>query len=332
MMAGNPNWWRINGMHPQSQQQISSTHLPTASTQYLYGSSSLSSNSSSDHHLNQECPVRSWSQLLLGELTGDEDRFGTTLLQQKKLENWEDQVLNSLSFRVPVVDVKQESNHFYRQIDDEFRACKSSWPQVIPVSSPNSCITSLSNSILNFSSAKENRKNQNPADQYSSECNSTSTGGVSKKPRVQQSSTQPALKVRKEKLGDRITALHQLVSPFGKTDTASVLSEAIGYIRFLQAQIEALCSPYTRNESGNIGHQQSVQERNCLFPEEPVQFFNEIGYEGREASKQGKQSQVNDLTSRGLCLVPVSFTQHVGNDIDGASDCWTPALGGGFSM
>ncbi|KAL2462664.1 transcription factor bHLH [Forsythia ovata] len=298
-MAGNPNWWRINGMHPQSQQQITSTHLSTASTQ--------------------------------GELTGDEDRFGTTLLQQKKLENWEDQVLNSSSFRVPVVDVKQESNHFYRQIDDEFQACKSSWPQVIPVSSPNSCITSLSNSILNFSSAKENRKKQNP-DQYSSECNSTSTGGVSKKPRVQQSSTQPALKVRKEKLGDRITALHQLVSPFGKTDTASVLSEAIGYIRFLQAQIEALCSPYMRNESGNIGHQQSVQERNCLFPEEPVQFFNEIGYEGREASKQGKQSQVNDLTSRGLCLVPVSFTQHVGNDIDGASDCWTPALGGGFSM
>ncbi|GMH25177.1 hypothetical protein Nepgr_027020 [Nepenthes gracilis] len=44
-------------------------------------------------------------------------------------------------------------------------------------------------------------------------------------------------KVRKEKLGDRIAALHQLVSPFGKTDTASVLTEAIGYIQFLQDQI-----------------------------------------------------------------------------------------------
>ncbi|KAL8522415.1 hypothetical protein ACS0TY_012527 [Phlomoides rotata] len=58
-------------------------------------------------------------------------------------------------------------------------------------------------------------------------CNSTSSGGVSKKPRVQQSSPQPAQEVRKEKSGDRISALHQLVSPFGKTDTTSVLSEAL---------------------------------------------------------------------------------------------------------
>ncbi|XP_022889656.1 transcription factor bHLH68-like isoform X2 [Olea europaea var. sylvestris] len=297
-MAGNPNWWRINGMHQQySQQQISSSHLSTASSEYL------------------------------GGFTGDEDRFDTILLQRKKLENWEDQILNSSSFRVPAREVKQERGHIYSQVDDEFQACKSSWPQVIPVSSPNSYITSLSNSILNFSNAKGNRKTP---DQYSTECNSTITGGISKKPRVQQLSTQPALKVRKEKLGDRITTLHQLVSPFGKTDTASVLSETIGYIRFLQAQIEALYSPYMRNGSGNTGRQLSVQERNCLFPDEPVQFFNEIGCEGREASKQGKQSQVNDLRSRGLCLVPVSFTQHVGHDINGGSDCWTPALGGGF--
>lgn len=111
-----------------------------------------------------------WLQLFYlfrGGFTGDEDMFGTTLLQQKALENGEDKVLNSSSFRVPVLDVKQESTHYYRQVDDEFQACKSSWPQLIPVSSPNSCITSLSNSFLNFSSSKGNRKNQNP-DQYSS--------------------------------------------------------------------------------------------------------------------------------------------------------------------
>ncbi|CAL8176424.1 unnamed protein product [Prunus armeniaca] len=51
---------------------------------------------------------------------------------------------------------------------------------------------------------------------------------------------------RKNKSGPRSrsrpleTALHQLVSPFGKTDTASVLLEAIGYIRFLQGQIEVI--------------------------------------------------------------------------------------------
>ncbi|KAK4765306.1 hypothetical protein SAY86_026396 [Trapa natans] len=41
-------------------------------------------------------------------------------------------------------------------------------------------------------------------------------GGAQKKARVQPSSAQSTIKVRKEKLGDRITALHQLVSPFGK--------------------------------------------------------------------------------------------------------------------
>ncbi|OMO84495.1 hypothetical protein COLO4_22016 [Corchorus olitorius] len=39
----------------------------------------------------------------------------------------------------------------------------------------------------------------------------------------------PTLKVRKEKLGDRIAALQKMVAPFGKTDTASVLTEAIGH-------------------------------------------------------------------------------------------------------
>ncbi|RID51369.1 hypothetical protein BRARA_H02039 [Brassica rapa] len=61
---------------------------------------------------------------------------------------------------------------------------------------------------------------------------------ASKKPRVESRSSCPPFKVRKEKLGDRIAALQQLVSPFGKTDTASVLMEAIGYIKFLQSQIE----------------------------------------------------------------------------------------------
>ncbi|KAM0953583.1 putative transcription factor bHLH family [Dioscorea sansibarensis] len=56
--------------------------------------------------------------------------------------------------------------------------------------------------------------------------------------------------VRKsQKLGDKITALQQLVSPFGKTDTASVLHEATICIRALHEQIQALSSPYFQNKS-----------------------------------------------------------------------------------
>ncbi|XLU57370.1 hypothetical protein S245_052018, partial [Arachis hypogaea] len=41
-----------------------------------------------------------------------------------------------------------------------------------------------------------------------------------------------------------------------ETDTASVLLKAIGYIRFLQSQIEALSLPYLSNGSRNTRHQQ----------------------------------------------------------------------------
>ncbi|CAL9206913.1 unnamed protein product, partial [Musa hybrid cultivar] len=71
-----------------------------------------------------------------------------------------------------------------------------------------------------------------------------------KKARTETPSPLPTFKVRKEKLGDRITALQQLVSPFGKTDTASVLQEAIEYIKFLHDQVRVLSAPYLKN-----GHQ-----------------------------------------------------------------------------
>ncbi|XVE52064.1 hypothetical protein DITRI_Ditri02bG0090900 [Diplodiscus trichospermus] len=298
MMAGNPSWW---SMHPPSQQP-SALLTPAPSPfppQYVLGSPNLPPTSFPDH--NQELP-QSWSQLLLGGLSGEEERFGSTShFQQKRLEIWENQILNP-SQRFPAVDVKQEvtqNNNLYSQGDDEFQASRpaAAWSQIIPVSSPRSCITSLSSNMLDFSYNKATEgSNTQPLD-HSPECNSTATGGMSKKARVQPSSSQPPLKVRKEKLGDRITALHQLVSPFGKTDTASVLLEAIGYIRFLQGQIEALSSPYLGTASPNTRNQQSDKPK--------------------------------DLRSRGLCLVPVSCTQQVGSD--NGADYWAPAaFGGGF--
>ncbi|XP_038718405.1 transcription factor bHLH68-like isoform X3 [Tripterygium wilfordii] len=269
MMAGNPSWW---SMYPPQYVVGSATSLPLNS--FLPD--------------NQEPPHQSWSQLLLGGLSagGGEERFGLVHFQPRRLENWDDQILNyHPSPRMVPVDhdhVKQEiskNSNFYSYGEDEFQATRpaAAWSQqVMPA-------------------------NRHPADQSSEQCNSTATGGVCKKARVQASSSQPPLKVRKEKLGDRITALHQLVSPFGKTDTASVLLEALGYIRFLQGQIEALSSPY-------MGTASSSNIRNQHF--------------------EGGEDEPRDLKSRGLCLVPVSFTQHVGSE--NGADYWAPAVGGGF--
>ncbi|RWW15843.1 hypothetical protein BHE74_00040600 [Ensete ventricosum] len=102
------------------------------------------------------------------------------------------------------------------------------------------------------------------------------------------------IQVRKEKLGDRITALQQLVSPFGKTDTASVLHETIEYIKFLHDQVGVLSAPYM---------QASDKPKDC---------------EGRNLN----------LRSRGLCLIPISSTFAVANEIP--TDCWTPSFIGTF--
>ncbi|XP_042393321.1 transcription factor bHLH112-like isoform X1 [Zingiber officinale] len=124
-----------------------------------------------------------------------------------------------------------------------------------------------------------------------------------KKTRIEAPSA--TFKVRKEKLGDRITALQQLVSPFGKTDTASVLHEAIEYIKFLHNQVRVLSAPYLKN-----GH--------------PVPQMKDP-----EKSKECV-AQNQDLRSRGLCLVPISSTFAVANEIP--TDFWTPTfMGGGFS-
>ncbi|WJX50413.1 hypothetical protein P8452_36720 [Trifolium repens] len=93
-------------------------------------------------------------------------------------------------------------------------------------------------------------------------------------------------KDRKEKLGERIVALQQLVSPYGKTDTSSVLKEAMDYIEFLHKQL--LSAPY-------------------LEASPPTQM-------------QGTESC--SLRSRGLCLVPVSFT--IGVAEGNGADIWAP--------
>ncbi|XP_041992672.1 transcription factor bHLH112-like [Salvia splendens] len=122
-----------------------------------------------------------------------------------------------------------------------------------------------------------------------------------KRPRIETPSPLPTFKVRKEKLGDRITALQQLVSPFGKTDTASVLHEAIEYIKFLHDQVNSLSTPYLKYGSP------SVQA-------------------GEKAKDEEGVTKV--LKTQGLCLVPISSTFPVA--AEATSDFWTPTFTGSF--
>ncbi|XP_057546473.1 transcription factor bHLH153 isoform X2 [Amaranthus tricolor] len=95
-------------------------------------------------------------------------------------------------------------------------------------------------------------------------------------------------KERKEKLGEKITTLQQLVSPYGKTDTASVLLEAMEYIRFLHEQVKVLSAPYLQNTP-------------ATNMEELVHY---------------------SLRSKGLCLVPIECT--AGLPGSNGADIWAP--------
>ncbi|KAJ4794494.1 basic helix-loop-helix (bHLH) DNA-binding superfamily protein [Rhynchospora pubera] len=251
----------------------------------------------------------SLSQLLLSGVLPEEERYAYTIASQsRKLENWDVKSANKPDQYV-YNGAAANGNH------EEIQGPKSQWNQLLPASSPRSCITttSLGSNMLDFSNNIPDRRPHQSDN--SSECNSTATGSALKKARVQvTSSAQSTLKVRKERLGDRITALHQIVSPFGKTDTASVLQETIGYIRFLVSQIEALTDPYLGHGPTTKTMQPVQGERNCLFPEYPGQV--------------GKEEKPKDLKSRGLCLVPVSCTSHLGTDT--TADYWPAALGTAF--
>ncbi|XVE74615.1 hypothetical protein DITRI_Ditri12bG0031600 [Diplodiscus trichospermus] len=126
---------------------------------------------------------------------------------------------------------------------------------------------------------------------------------VLKKPK-HENSTASSVKTHapKVKLGDRIATLQQIVSPFGKTDTASVLLEAIGYINFLQEQVQLLCNSYVKPNS------------------------HKDPWGSLDRKHENRDMKV-DLRSKGLCLFPVSCTPQVYHENTG-SDYWTPTYRG----
>ncbi|KAL2495208.1 transcription factor bHLH [Forsythia ovata] len=150
--------------------------------------------------------------------------------------------------------------------------------------------------------AKANKREK--AQDSNSIANKSSNEPTFKRPRVETPLPLPTFKVRKEKLGDRITALQQLVSPFGKTDTASVLQEAIEYIKFLHDQVSVLSTPYMKNVAPPVQRQQPASKL------------------------KDQQGSKHDLKSQGLCLVPISSTFPI--SAENTTDFWTSTFGGRF--
>jgi hypothetical protein len=115
-----------------------------------------------------------------GLSASDEDSFRLNHFQAKKLENWEDHILNQ-SPRVPIItdvikqEVSQNSNLYGLGDHEEFQAPLTPRPppawsqQIMPISSSRSCVTSISNNnILDFS-YKNNLDGRNQHPDHSSE-------------------------------------------------------------------------------------------------------------------------------------------------------------------
>ncbi|KAI6676367.1 hypothetical protein NL676_037163 [Syzygium grande] len=142
-------------------------------------------------------------------------------------------------------------------------------------------------SLLKSTPLNEWNKNKRKRTLSDEEPHEVKNGSV----KVQQCRMEVPVK-RSQKIGDKITALQKLVSPYGKTDTASVLQEASLYIKLLQEQIQNLFQMLSNSYSSI----RAIQPQPCL---------------GVELNGERKL----DLRSRGLCLVPVSSIQKMSSEI-----------------
>ncbi|THU60968.1 hypothetical protein C4D60_Mb07t18330 [Musa balbisiana] len=164
----------------------------------------------------------------------EEEKYGLTPPQIGKMKNWEDRLVYPSTAPAHMSDIKQEisgNGYLHSGGNEEIQASKSPWSRIIPSSSPESCIAaSFGRSMLDFSNKSERMHHQ----------------------------PDNSPEVRKEKLGDRITALHQIVSPFGK------LLNGNGSKKRGRPDQEGNCEPKKDLRSRGL----------CLVP---VSFFLDVG-------------------------------------------------------
>ncbi|XP_057428291.1 transcription factor bHLH113 isoform X2 [Lotus japonicus] len=258
-----------------------------------------------DHVTTPITPGTSFSQLLFGDdddVVHDEKAFAFGTVDQTFNNNNNNNLsTNSSLFSIHNTPKMLCFGNNYQNEGDLMNNVTPQKSSIITSSDNNSSSASNScNTSFNYSLPMSNslQKKRNGSGQ---EPGTTANVGRQKPPYKKTKAENPTSTghaKRKEKLGERIAALQQLVSPFGKTDTASVLHEATGYIKFLQDQVQVLCSPYLQRLPS------------CS---QPGDGDNDGGEE--EAEKL-------NLRSRGLCLIPVSCTVHVAST--NGADFWSP--------
>ncbi|RWW24531.1 hypothetical protein GW17_00011175, partial [Ensete ventricosum] len=254
----------------------------------------------------------------------EEAKYGLTPSQTRKMKNWEDRLVYP-STAPHMADIKQEisrNGYLHSHGSEEIQASKSPWSRIIPSSSPGSCIAgSFGRNMLDFSNKSERMHHQPANSPEVMICLATlscsirditaEAGVVLKKSRVQGTSSahSTTFKVTKEKLGDRITALHQIVSPFGKVSPYLI--------------------PPVSNLLMGVGEGFMHSDRIMYTNEEMIDSKRVIAFLlFCSYHQEGDDEPKKDLRSRGLCLVPVSFFLDVGSD--NGADYWVPTLHGTF--
>ncbi|KAE9618679.1 hypothetical protein Lal_00047597 [Lupinus albus] len=261
-----------------------------------------------DQHLNTTITGTSFSQLLLGDDDNEDDNaLGLGMDQtynnnnKNKNNNNKNNNLTDYSPIFPIHIAPQMLCFGNYQNEEDLTNALTPQKSVITNSSDSSSASSCNhtttfNSLLSKPHLKSLQKKRNVSGQEPVTKAEVGSQRPPKKTKADNPTSTGHAK-RKEKLGERIAALQQLVSPFGKTDTASVLHEAMGYIKFLQDQVQVLCSPYLQRLPYSH-HQLGGGDNN-----------------GEEVTK--------DLRSRGLCLIPMECTVHVASS--NGADFWSPA-------
>ncbi|KAL8159772.1 hypothetical protein V2J09_001309 [Rumex salicifolius] len=196
--------------------------------------------------------------------------FPSLFLQQHNSEFSQNQAPeSSISLQM-----RRDMNDTGNQNSLQFRG--SMYSSGLPYLTPSANMSSTIMSQCSSSNAEEKIHFVPPIQSNMSKKRPRDESHVAKRKVIQQPVNAQFLKAqparRSQKLSDKITSLQKIVSPYGKTDTSSVLQEACMYIKIAHQEIRRL----------------------------------KISYFGAR-TLQPQLMDSTELRSKGLCLAPVSM-------------------------